>query len=380
MNFDYSETQAMIAESARDFAEKYIRPHIMEWDESQKFPVPLFKKMGKMGFMGVLVPEELGGSGLGYHEYIAVVEEISKVDPSIGLSVAAHNSLCTNHILTFGNEEQKKKWIPKLASGEHIGAWGLTEHNTGSDAGGMNTIAIKDGDDWIVNGSKNFITHGISGDIAVVIVRTGNKGDSRGMTAFVFEKGMPGFTSGKKANKLGMRASETAELFFDDCRIPDSNRLGDVGQGFIQSMKILDGGRISIGALSLGIAKGAYEASLKYSKERHQFGKAISEFQAIAFKLADMATEIEASELLLHKAAFLKNKNRNMTTLGAMSKMYSSEVCVKVSTEAIQIHGGYGYTKDYPVEKFFRDSKLCTIGEGTTEIQKLVISRNILKA
>ncbi len=379
MDFDYSETQEMIAESARDFAEKYIRPHIMEWDESQKFPIPLFKKMGKMGFMGVLVPEELGGSGLGYHEYIAVVEEISKVDPSIGLSVAAHNSLCTNHILTFGNEEQKKKWIPKLATGEHIGAWGLTEHNTGSDAGGMNTIAVKDGDSWVVNGSKNFITHGISGDIAVVIVRTGNKGDSRGMTAFVFEKGMPGFTSGKKANKLGMRASETAELFFDDCRIPDANRLGDVGQGFIQSMKILDGGRISIGALSLGIAKGAYEASLKYSKERHQFGKAISEFQAIAFKLADMATEIEASELLLHKAAFLKNKNRNMTTLGAMSKMYSSEVCVKVSTDAIQIHGGYGYTKDYPVEKFFRDSKLCTIGEGTTEIQKLVISRNILK-
>ena len=379
MNFDYSETQTMIAESARDFAEKYIRPHIMEWDESQKFPVPLFKKMGKMGFMGVLVPEELGGSGLGYHEYIAVVEEISKVDPSIGLSVAAHNSLCTNHILTFGNEEQKKKWIPKLAIGEHIGAWGLTEHGTGSDAGGMNTTAVKDGDDWIVNGSKNFITHGISGDIAVVIVRTGNKGDSRGMTAFVFEKGMPGFTSGKKANKLGMRASETAELFFDNCRVPDANRLGEVGQGFIQSMKILDGGRISIGALSLGIAKGAYEASLKYSKERHQFGKAISEFQAIAFKLADMATEIEASELLLHKAAFLKNNDRNMTTLGAMSKMYSSEVCVKVSTDAVQIHGGYGYTKDYPVEKFYRDSKLCTIGEGTTEIQKLVISRNILK-
>lgn len=379
MNFDYSETQTMIAESARDFAEKYIRPHIMEWDESQKFPVPLFKKMGKMGFMGVLVPEELGGSGLGYHEYIAVVEEISKVDPSIGLSVAAHNSLCTNHILTFGNDEQKKKWIPKLATGEHIGAWGLTEHGTGSDAGGMNTTAVKDGNEWIVNGSKNFITHGISGDIAVVIVRTGNKGDSRGMTAFVFEKGMPGFTSGKKANKLGMRASETAELFFDNCRVSDANRLGEVGQGFIQSMKILDGGRISIGALSLGIAKGAYEASLKYSKERHQFGKAISEFQAIAFKLADMATEIEASELLLHKAAFLKNNDRNMTTLGAMSKMYSSEVCVKVSTDAVQIHGGYGYTKDYPVEKFYRDSKLCTIGEGTTEIQKLVISRNILK-
>jgi len=379
MNFDYSETQTMIAQSIRDFAEKNIRPYIMEWDEAQIFPIPLFKKLGEMGFMGVLVPEELGGSGLGYHEYITIIEEISKVDPSIGLSVAAHNSLCTNHILSFGNEEQKKKWIPKLATGEHIGAWGLTEHNTGSDAGGMNTTALKDGDHWVVNGSKNFITHGISGDIAVVIVRTGNKGDSKGMTAFVLEKGMPGFTSGKKANKLGMRASETAELFFDNCRIPDANRLGDVGQGFIQSMKILDGGRISIGALSLGIAKGAYEAALKYSKERHQFGKAISEFQAIAFKLADMATEIEASELLLHKAAFLKNKDRNMTTLGAMSKMYSSEVCVRVSNEAVQIHGGYGYTKDYPVEKFYRDSKLCTIGEGTTEIQKLVISRNILK-
>ncbi|MBC7847169.1 MAG: acyl-CoA dehydrogenase family protein [Flavobacterium sp.] len=379
MNFDYSETQTMIAQSIRDFAEKNIRPYIMEWDEAQTFPIPLFKKLGEMGFMGVLVPEELGGSGLGYHEYITVIEEISKVDPSIGLSVAAHNSLCTNHILAFGNEEQKKKWIPKLATGEHIGAWGLTEHNTGSDAGGMNTTAVKDGDFWVINGAKNFITHGISGDIAVVIVRTGKKGDSKGMTAFVFEKGMPGFTSGKKENKLGMRASETAELIFDNCRIPDTNRLGEVGEGFVQSMKILDGGRISIGALSLGIAKGAYEAALKYSKERHQFGKAISQFQAIAFKLADMATEIEASELLLHKAAFLKNNNRNMTTLGAMSKMYSSEVCVRVSNEAVQIHGGYGYTKDYPVEKFYRDSKLCTIGEGTTEIQKLVISRNILK-
>jgi alkylation response protein AidB-like acyl-CoA dehydrogenase len=379
MNFDYNETQTMIAQSIRDFAEKNIRPYIMEWDEAQTLPIPLLRELGEMGFMGILVPEELGGSGLGYHEYITIIEEISKVDPSIGLSVAAHNSLCTNHILSFGNEEQKKKWIPKLASGEHIGAWGLTEHGTGSDAGGMNTTAVKEGDDWIVNGSKNFITHAISGDIAVVIVRTGEKGDSRGMTAFVFEKGMSGFTSGKKADKLGMRASETAELFFDNCRVPDANRLGEVGEGFIQSMKILDGGRISIGALSLGIAKGAYEASLKYSKERHQFGKAISEFQAIAFKLADMATEIEASELLLHKAAFLKNENRSMTTLSAMCKMYSSEVCVKVATDAIQIHGGYGYTKDYPVEKFFRDSKLCTIGEGTTEIQKLVISRNILK-
>jgi alkylation response protein AidB-like acyl-CoA dehydrogenase len=379
MNFDYNETQSMIAQSIKDFAEKNIRPNIMEWDEAQIFPIPLFKKLGEMGFMGVLVPEEYGGSGLGYHEYITVVEEISKVDPSIGLSVAAHNSLCTNHILTFGNEEQKKKWLPKLATAEHIGAWGLTEHNTGSDAGGMNTTAVKDGDEWIVNGAKNFITHAISGDVAVVIVRTGEKGDSKGMTAFVFEKGMKGFTSGKKENKLGMRASETAELVFDNCRVPDANRLGEVGQGFVQAMKILDGGRISIGALSLGIAKGAYEAALKYSKERHQFGQPISSFQGISFKLADMATEIEASELLLHKAAFLKQQHKPVTTMGAMAKMYASEVCVKVANEAVQIHGGYGYTKDYPVEKFYRDSKLCTIGEGTTEIQKLVISRNLLK-
>lgn len=379
MDFQTSETQKMIAQSIRDFAETNIRPYIMEWDEAQTFPVELFKKLGEMGFMGVLVPEELGGSGLGYHEYITIVEEISKVDSSIGLSVAAHNSLCTNHILTFGNEEQKKKWIPKLATAEWIGAWGLTEHNTGSDAGGMATTAVKDGDYWILNGAKNFITHAISGNVVVVIARTGEKGDSRGMTAFVIEKGTPGFSSGKKENKLGMRASETAELIFDNCRVPDANRLGEVGEGFIQAMKILDGGRISIGALSLGIAKGAYEAALKYSKERIQFGKPISEFQAIGFKLADMATEIEASELLLHKAAYLKNNHLPVTKIGAMAKMYASEVCVKVSTEAIQIHGGYGYTKDFPVEKFYRDSKLCTIGEGTTEIQKLVISRNILK-
>ena len=379
MNFDYSETQKMVAESARDFAQQYILPHVMEWDEAQTFPVELFKKAGEFGFMGILVPEELGGSGLGYHEYIAVLEEISKVDPSIGLSVAAHNSLCTNHILSFANEDQLQRWIPKLASGEWIGAWGLTEHNTGSDAGGMNTTAVKEGDYWVLNGAKNFITHGKSGDIAVVIARTGEKGDSHGMTAFAVEKGTPGFSSGKKENKLGMRASETAEMIFSDCRIPDANRLGEVGDGFIQSMKVLDGGRISIGALSLGIAKGAYEAALKYSKERVQFGKPISEFQGISFKLADMATEIEASELLLHKAAFLKNEGRPVTKLGAMSKMYASEVCVKVATEAVQIHGGYGYTKDFPVEKFYRDSKLCTIGEGTTEIQKLVISRKILK-
>ncbi|MFJ1425398.1 acyl-CoA dehydrogenase family protein [Capnocytophaga canimorsus] len=378
MIFDYSETQNMVAESARDFAEKCIRPYIMQWDEAQEFPVDVFRKAGEMGFMGVLVPEMYGGSNLGYHEYIAIIEEISKVDPSIGLSIAAHNSLCTNHILSFGNESQKSKWLPKLASGEWIGAWGLTEHNTGSDAKGMHTVARKEGDSWVINGTKNFITHGKSGDIAVIIARTGEKGDNHGMTAFAIEKGTAGFSSGKKENKLGMRASETAELVFQDCRIPDANRLGEVGEGFIQAMKILDGGRISIGALALGIAKGAYEASVKYAQEREQFGKPIFQFQSIAFKLADMATEIEASELLLHKAAFLKNEGRNVTKLGAMAKMYASEVCVRVATDAIQIHGGYGYTKDFPVEKFFRDSKLCTIGEGTTEIQKLVISRNII--
>ena len=379
IGFDYSETQQLIAASAKEFAEQYIRPYIMEWDEAQTFPVEVFKKAGEMGFMGVLVPVELGGSGLGYHEYIAIIEEISKVDPSIGLSVAAHNSLCTNHILSFGNEEQKDRWITKLATAEWIGAWGLTEHNTGSDAGGMNTTAVREGEDWVLNGSKNFITHGISGDIAVVIARTGKKGDSRGMTAFAIEKGTHGFTSGKKENKLGMRASETAELVFDHCRIPDANRLGEIGDGFIQSMKVLDGGRISIGALSLGIAKGAYEAALKYSKERVQFGKPISEFQGISFKLADMATEIEAAELMVHKAAFLKNAGRKMTKMSAMSKMFASEVCVRVANEAVQIHGGYGYTKDFPVEKFYRDAKLCTIGEGTSEIQKVVIAKNILK-
>lgn len=379
MNFSYSQEQKMIAEAARDFALQYIKPHIMEWDEAQYFPVELFRKAGEMGFMGILVPEMYGGAGLGYHEYIAIVEEISKIDPSIGLSVAAHNSLCVNHILKFGNEIQKKKWLPKLASGEHIGAWGLTEHNTGSDAGGMATTAVKEGDNWVLNGAKNFITHAISGDIAVVIVRTGKKGDSRGMTAFVIEKGMEGFFSGKKENKLGMRASETAELIFQNCKIPDANRLGEVGEGFIQAMKILDGGRISIAALSLGIAKGAYEASVKYAKDREQFGRKIIEFQSIGFKIADMATEIEASELLLHKAAYLMNRSEPVTQLSAMAKMYASEACVRISTEAIQIHGGYGYTKDFPVEKFFRDSKLCTIGEGTTEIQKLVISRNIEK-
>jgi len=379
LGFDFSETHKMVAASAREFAEQQIRPYVMEWDEAQTFPMEVFKKAGDMGFMGVLVPERYGGAGLGYHEYIAIIEEISKVDPAIGLSVAAHNSLCTDHILSFGNEEQKQRWLPKLVSAEWIGAWGLTEHNTGSDAGGMATTAIKDGDTWILNGTKNFITHGKSGDVAVVVARTGEKGDSRGMTAFVIPMGTPGFTSGKKENKLGMRASETAELVFDNCIIPDENRLGDVGEGFVQSMKILDGGRISIGALSLGLAKGAYEAALKYSKERVQFGKPISHFQGISFKLAEMVTEIEASELLLHKAAFLKNAGRPMSQWSAMSKMYASEMCVKVANEAVQIHGGYGFTKDFPVEKFYRDAKLCTIGEGTTEIQKVVIAKNILK-
>ncbi|ANW95172.1 acyl-CoA dehydrogenase [Wenyingzhuangia fucanilytica] len=379
MNFETNETQKMIASSIQDFAKIHIAPNVSKWDESQEFPVDLFRKLGEMGFMGVLVPENYGGSGLTYHEYITVIEEISKVDPSIGLSVAAHNSLCTGHILQFANESQKAKWLPKLASGEWIGAWGLTEHNTGSDAGGMNTTAVLDGDEYVLNGAKNFITHAISGDIAVVIARTGEKGDSHGMTAFVIEKGTPGFSSGKKEDKLGMRASETAELIFDQCRVPKENVLGKVGDGFIQSMKVLDGGRISIAALSIGIAKGAYEAALKYSKERIQFGKPISSFQGVSFKLADMATEIEASELLTHKAAAKKELGEKMTTIGAMAKMFASETCVKVANEAVQIHGGYGYTKDYPVEKFYRDSKLCTIGEGTTEIQKVVISRNILK-
>lgn len=379
MNFEENESLNIIAASARDFAKQHIEPHIMEWDEAQTFPVDVFKKLGEMGFMGILIPEELGGSGLSYHEYVAIIDEISQVDPSIGLSVAAHNSLCTNHIYMFATDEQKKRWIPKLATGEWIGAWGLTEHNTGSDAGGMSTTAKKDGDDWIINGAKNFITHAISGNVAVVMTRTGEKGAKNNATAFVVEMGTPGFSSGKKENKLGMRASETAELIFDNCRIPDANRLGEVGEGFKQALKILDGGRISIAALSLGIAKGAYKAAKKYAMERHQFGQRIADFQAINFKLAEMATEIEASELLIQKASYLKNNHKEMTTAGAMAKYYASEACVKIANDAVQIFGGYGYTKDFPVEKFYRDSKLCTIGEGTTEIQKLVIGRNILK-
>ena len=379
MDFKYTENQLMIADMIKDFGDKNIRPKMMEWDNAQTFPVEVFKKLGELGLMGAVVPQEYGGSGMSYNEYVTVVSEIAKICGSIGLSVAAHNSLCTNHILMFGNEEQKKKWLPKLATAEWIGAWGLTEHNTGSDAGGMNTTAKKDGDYWILNGAKNFITHAISGNVAVVIARTGDKGTSRNMTAFVIEKGTPGFSSGKKEDKLGMRASETAELIFADCKVHNDNVLGNVGEGFIQAMKILDGGRISIASLALGIAKGAYEASVKYSKEREQFGKSISEFQAIAFKLADMATDIEAAELLIFEAADLKDRHKEVTKVSAMAKYYASEVSVRVSTDAVQIFGGYGYTKDFPVEKFYRDSKLCTIGEGTSEIQKLVISREILK-
>ncbi|MFL2604118.1 MAG: acyl-CoA dehydrogenase family protein [Flavobacteriaceae bacterium] len=373
-----SETQRMVYEAARDFAIQFIKPNVMDWDEAQYFPVEIFEKAGALGFMGMLIPERYGGSGMGYHEYVTLIETISIIDPSIGLSIAAHNSLCVNHIYSFGTEQQRLKWLPQLCEGSSIGAWGLTEHNTGSDAKGMSTTATQKGDHWVLNGTKNFITHGISADIAIVIARNGNKGDNRGMTAFVVERGTPGFYAGKKENKLGMRASETAEMVFENCIIPDENRLGPIGDGFVQSMKILDGGRISIAALSLGLAKGAYNSSLLYSQERKQFGKSISEFQGISFKLVDMATEIEAASLLTQKASEMKNKNLNVTKAGAMAKLFASETCVKVASESVQIHGGYGFTKDFPVEKYYRDSKLCTIGEGTSEIQKIVIARKIL--
>lgn len=379
MRFSRTDNQDMIAEAVRNFGEQHIRPHIMEWDESQTFPVELMHKMGEQGFLGVLVPTEYGGSGFGYHEYVTVVEEISKIDSSIGLSVAAHNSLCTGHILQFGSEEQKAKYLPRLASGSWIGAWGLTEPNTGSDAGNMATVAEKDGDYYVINGAKCWITHGKSGDVAVVIVRTGERGDSHGMSAFIIEKGTEGFKAGRKENKLGMRASETTELIFENCRVHKDQMLGAEGDGFIQAMKVLDGGRISIAALSLGIAKGAYEAALKYSQEREQFGKSISRFQAIGFKLADMRTQIEAAELLTQQASDMKNRGERVTKQSAMAKYYASEVAVEVATDAVQIFGGYGYTKDYPVEKFYRDAKLCTIGEGTSEIQKLVISRELIR-
>lgn len=379
MNPEAIDNLMMIEESARTFAGQNILPHVMEWDEAQTFPVETMKALGQHGFMGVLVPEIYGGSGLGYQEYVSIIVEVAKVCGSVGLSLAAHNSLCTGHILAFGNEEQKQKYLPKLASAEWIGAWGLTEANTGSDAMRMKCVAVQDGDYWVINGSKNWITHGISGNLAVVLARTGELLDSRGITSFVVERDTPGFHAGKKENKLGMRASETAEMIFENCRVHKSQILGDIGEGFIQAMKVLDGGRISIAALALGIAKGAYEAAVKYAGEREQFGQPIANFQAIGFKLADMETKIQAAELLIRKAAHLKNNGQPMTTISAMAKYYASEISVQIATDAVQIFGGYGYTKDFPVEKFYRDSKLCTIGEGTSEIQKLVISRNILR-
>ncbi|MFM8565557.1 MAG: acyl-CoA dehydrogenase family protein [Bacteroidota bacterium] len=376
----HSEELELIRASAAEFAAQRIAPHVMEWDEAQFFPKELFHEMGKLGFLGVLVSPEFGGAGMGYAEYITIVDEIAQVCGSIGLSVAAHNSLCTQHINQFGTDAQKRRWLPKLATGEWIGAWGLTETGTGSDAGGMNTTAVRREGGWELNGSKNFITHAVSGDVAVVIARTGEKGDSHGMTAFVVEKGTPGFQGGRKENKLGMRASETAGLFFDSCFVLDDQVLGQVGEGFIQSMKILDGGRISIAALSVGIAKGAHQAAVRYSREREQFGQPIGDFQGIAFKLAEMATKIYASELMTRHAGSLKDQGRKVTKESAMAKLYASETAVEVATDGVQVHGGYGYSKDYPAEKYYRDAKLCTIGEGTSEIQKLVISRDFKKA
>ncbi|GAB3649290.1 acyl-CoA dehydrogenase AcdA [Echinicola sediminis] len=379
MDFDLNENQRMIAQMIRDFGAKEITPYRKDWDDQQTFPLALFKKLGELGLMGVLIPNDYGGSGFGYFEYVTAIMELAKLDPGIGLSMAAHNSLCSGHIMLFGNEEQKKKYLPKLATCEYLGAWGLTEPNTGSDAANMKTTAIEEGDHYVLNGAKNFITHGVSGDVAVVIARTGEVGDKHGMTAFVLEKGMKGFRGGRKEDKLGMRTSETAELIFEDCKVPKSQVLGEVGEGFIQSMKVLDGGRISIAALSLGIAEGALEASINYSKERHQFNKPISSFQGISFKLAEMATKLEAAKLLTFKAADLKNRGEFVTLASAKAKYYASEIAVELANEAVQIFGGYGFTKDYPVEKYYRDVKLCTIGEGTSEIQKLVISREILK-
>jgi alkylation response protein AidB-like acyl-CoA dehydrogenase len=369
----------LIAQTVRDFASVHIKPNVRSWDEAQHFPKDIFRSLGELGLMGMLVPEAFGGSGFGYQEYVTAIVELSKADPSIGLSMAAHNSLCTNHICMFGNAEQKQTYLPRLASGEYVGAWGLTEPNTGSDAGNMRTVAVRDGADWVINGSKNFITNGKSGDVAVVITRTGEPGNKHGATAFIIEQGTRGFSAGRKEDKLGMRASETVELIFEDCRIPDSQRLGEIGDGFIQSLKILDGGRISIAALSVGTALGAYEAALAYSKERRQFGKPICDFQAIAFKLADMYTDIQASKMLTFEAAALKDAGKPVTLASSVAKYHASETAVKVANEAVQIFGGYGFVKDYPVEKFYRDAKLCTIGEGTSEIQKLVISKEILK-
>lgn len=379
MEFELSEEQKQIKMSVREFAEAEIAPHVMEWDEAQHFPIELKPKLAELGLMGVIFPEEYGGAGMGYIEYATIIDELSRVDGSVGISVAAHNSLCSNHIYEFGNEEQKQKYLVPLARGEHLGAWGLTEPSAGSDASGTRSTAVRQGDGWVVNGSKNFITHAINADTCVAVAVTDRAQKSRGITAFIFEKGMQGFSPSKKENKLGLRASETASVIFEDCQVPDANRLGEEGQGFVNAMQILDGGRISIAALAVGIAQGAYESALRYSKERQQFGRPISEFQAIQFKLANMATQIDAARLLMYRAAWLKDQKRKVTKESSMAKLFASEMSVNVCEEAIQIHGGYGYTKDYPPEKYWRDSKLCTIGEGTSEIQRLIIARELLK-
>jgi alkylation response protein AidB-like acyl-CoA dehydrogenase len=379
MEFELNEDQQQVKWSVREFAEAEIAPHVMEWDEAQHFPIELVPKLADLGLMGVIFPEEYGGAGMGYIEYATIIEELSRVDGSVGISVAAHNSLCSNHIYMFGTEEQKRKFLVPLAQGQHLGAWGLTEASAGSDAGGTRSTAVRQNGGWVVNGSKNFITHAIHGDTCVAVASTDRAKGNKGITAFIFEKGMKGFAPAKKENKLGLRASETASVVFEDCYVPDENRLGEEGQGFIQSLQILDGGRISIAALAVGIAQGAYESAIRYAKEREQFGKPIAEFQAIQFKLADMAVQIEAARLLMYRAAYLKDQGRKVTKESSMAKLYAGEMSVRVCEEAIQIHGGYGYTKDYPPEKYWRDSKLCTIGEGTSEIQRIVIARQLLK-
>ncbi len=380
MNFELTEEQQQIKLSVREFAESEILPNVMEWDETQHFPIELRPKLAELGLLGILFPEEYGGAGMGYVEYATIIEEIARVCGSVGLSVAAHNSLCSNHIFQFGSEEQKQKYLVPLANGESFGAWGLTEASAGSDSAGTRTNAVKSNGGWLVNGSKNFITHAIACQTCVAVAVTDKEKGNKGISAFIFDKSMEGFRSDKKENKLGMRASETASVVFEDCYVPEENLLGNEGEGFLQCMQILDGGRISIAALSVGIAQGAFEAAVRYAKERHQFGKPIAEFQAIQFKLADMATQIEAARLLTHQASYLKDNGKKTTKQSAMAKLYASEVAVRVAEESIQIHGGYGYTKDYPAEKYWRDSKLCTIGEGTSEIQRMVIAKQLLKS
>jgi alkylation response protein AidB-like acyl-CoA dehydrogenase len=378
MEFDLTDEQLQVKRMVREFAEAEIKPHVMEWDETQYFPRELFTKMGELGLTGVIFPEEYGGAGMGYLEYVTVIEEIARIDGSIGLSVAAHNSLCANHIFQYSTEEQKRKYVTPLAKGQKLGAWALTEPGSGSDASGMKTTAVRRDGGWVINGSKNFITHGISADTCVIVAITHREMRSRGISAFIVERGAKGFFAGKKENKLGVRASETASMIFEDCWVPEENLLGEPGRGFVNSMQILDGGRISIAALALGIAQGAFEAALKYAQERKQFGQPIFDFQGIQFKLADMATQIDAARLLTMRAAYLKDRQRQTTKESAMAKLYASEIAVKVCEEAIQIHGGYGYTKDYPPEKHWRDSKICTIGEGTSEVQRLVIARQLV--